>query len=458
MMSLTGHRYLFLKRTAEAISAEEESSLNIRRGIGPSIFVVASLLLMTLSVPVRAGTNIFGGSGLFLTHSADVGEPGEWRLGLYGHGYEYKLPEDPEDWDIVPVLNYTPTENMEIMFNLPYRSHDDGESTRDGIADGFLGLKYRFHPRIAALVYSSLGWGKDYLGPHSGQTDLGVMAVFSQPLGSARLDLNAGYEFSDLEDDIVSDRVTWGVGLSVPVMEKARLFGEWTGYSATEVSAPAPSGWTAGIIYGINENLELTVGGGSGVNGDGPASPDWRAFAGLTYTFGKAAEIAPPPAPAPAPPPPAPAPAPTPPPPPPAPAPAPAPPPPPPPPPAPPVDTGLQKTKQRIELVLVRFPYDRIFLSPEGEEKLDEIIMDLKKYPEIRLTVIGHADSRGTASYNSILGKRRAEVVRDYLVMKGIDASRLAVTSDGEMKPLASNETKGGMVQNRRASFSVQLP
>ena len=267
------------------------------------IFLAASLLLLVQFTcgSAQAETNVYGGSGLFLTHSAEVADPGQWRLGVYGHGYEYKLPEDPEDWDVVPVLNYTPMRNMELMFAVPYRTHDDGESTTNGIADGFLGLKYRVHPKVAALVYGNLGWGKDNLGPFSGQTDIGLMAVFSQPLGRARLDVNAGYQFSDLEDNSGSDLFIWGVGLSVPIVKNTRKFGEWAGYSATQYSAPAPSGWTAGLIYAFNENLELTAGGGSGVNGNGPASPDWRAFAGLTYTFGKK-EAPPPPPPPPKPP------------------------------------------------------------------------------------------------------------------------------------------------------------
>ena len=114
--------------------------------------------------------------------------------------------------------------------------------------------------------------------------------------------------------------------------------------------------------------------------------------------------------------------------------------------------------KQRIELVLIRFPYDKITLSPEGREKLDEIVADLNKSPEIKLTLVGHADSSGTASYNSILGQRRAEACRAYLIGKGIDAGRLTTTSVGEMKPIAENETHGGRIQNRRVSFKVELP
>jgi outer membrane protein OmpA-like peptidoglycan-associated protein len=438
------------------LSAKEEFPVVKKRILAKAVALIVPLALFAAPLSSPAETNIFGGTGLFLTHSSDVSDPGEWRLGLYGHGYEYKLPEDPKDWDIVPVLNYAPMKNTEIMFAVPYRWHDDGMTTENGVGDGFLGVKYRFFPRAAALVYGSLGWGGDDLGPHSGQSDIGLMGIFSQPIGKARIDLNAGYQFSDVGDDVAgsSDRFLWGVGLSAPVMKNTRIFGEWAGYSNTQNSGPSPSGWTAGVIYDINENLELTAGGGSGINGNGPASPDWRAFVGLTYAFGKKEAVAPAPPPAPPAPP---KPAPPKPPPPKPPAKPPTPPPPKPPPAKPPVDPGLTGVKQRIEMVIVRFPYDRTVVSPEGMEKLDEVVRDLKKYQTLKLTIEGHTDSRGTASYNKILGVRRAEAVRDYLVANGIAAGRLTVTSHGEMKPQASNDTHGGMVMNRRTTFKVQL-
>jgi len=416
-----------------------------------SLFLAVLLLLFVVAVPAQAKTNVFGGSGLFLTHTAGTGDPGELRIGLFGYGYEYKLPVDPEDWNAIPVLNYTPYENLELMISTPYRSHDDGQETVDGFADPYLGLKYRFHPMVSALVYAELGVGSEDVGPWSGTTDIGVMAIVSPTIGPVRLDLNVGYQFSDLSEGNYSDLFLWGVGLSVPVMEKARIFGEWTGYINTEGNAQSPSGWTAGIIYDINDRLSLTAGGGGGFVAMGPTSPDWRAFGGLTYAFGKKA------APAPPPPPPAPQPAP----------PAPAPPPPPPPPkpappapvpPPPPVDTGINRIKQRIEMVIVRFPYDRTVVSEEGAMKLEEIVGDLKKHPKINLVVEGHTDNRGTASYNKILGERRAGAVLQWLVDNGIAADRLRVVSRGEKSPMSENDTPGGMAMNRRVTFTVETP
>ena len=255
-----------------------------------SLFLAVLLLLFAVTLPAQAETNVFGGTGLFLTHTSGTGDPGEMRIGLFGYGYEYKLPVDPEDWNAVPVFNYTPRENLELMVSAPYRTHDDGQEKTDGFADPYLGLKYRFHPMISALVYAELGVGSDDVGPGSGTTDLGVMAVVSPTFGPVRLDLNAGYQFSDVSDGNESDLFLWGVGVSMPVMEKARIFGEWTGYINTEGNATSPSGWTAGVIFDVTDRLSLTAGGGGGFVAMGPTSPDWRAFGGLTYAFGKKAK------------------------------------------------------------------------------------------------------------------------------------------------------------------------
>lgn len=418
------------------------------------LVLTTAVLMLAAAVPAGAGQNIFGGTGLFLTHTAETPGAGEVKLGLYGHAYEYKVPVDPEDWNIVPVLGYAPRENIELMLAVPFRWHDDTIDTEAGFADAFAGLKYRFHPMLAGLAYADLGWGDEGdLGLEEGSTDLGVMAIASPQIGPARIDLNAGYEWSGVGGTETPDRFRWGVALSVPVVESTRIFGEWTGYLTTEGNDVSPSGWTAGFVHDINDRLSVTAGGGSGFVAYGTASPDWRAFAGLTWTFGKKAEVPPPPPAPPVTPPRPPTPPPKPPTPPPKPPVAP-----PQPPPKPPVDPGLVKVKQRIELVLIRFPYDKIVLSPEGMEKLDEIAADLKKYPGIKLALEGHADSSGTASYNSILSQRRAESCRDYLVKKGIAPNRLSLSAVGEMKPIAGNDTHGGRIQNRRVSFKVTLP
>jgi len=69
--------------------------------------------------------------------------------------------------------------------------------------------------------------------------------------------------------------------------------------------------------------------------------------------------------------------------------------------------------------------------------------------------VAGHTDSRGTDKYNLGLSDRRAAVVRDYLISKGIDADRMTSAGYGEARPIASNDTDAGRAQNRRTELVI---
>jgi peptidoglycan-associated lipoprotein len=55
--------------------------------------------------------------------------------------------------------------------------------------------------------------------------------------------------------------------------------------------------------------------------------------------------------------------------------------------------------------------------------------------PDVSITIEGHTDSAGPAEYNKVLGERRAEMVRDFLVEQGVDSSRIEVISYGEERP-----------------------
>ena len=70
---------------------EEANSLKeMRKPVkSVSLFLAVLLLAFAVAAPAPAETNVFGGSGLFLTHTAGTGEPGEMRFGLFGYGYEY---------------------------------------------------------------------------------------------------------------------------------------------------------------------------------------------------------------------------------------------------------------------------------------------------------------------------------------------------------------------------------
>jgi len=71
------------------------------------------------------------------------------------------------------------------------------------------------------------------------------------------------------------------------------------------------------------------------------------------------------------------------------------------------------------------------------------------------IEIIGHTDDKGDEKNNMSLSKLRAASVRDYLISKGVDASKIITTGKGETKPIASNETKEGRAKNRRVEIQV---
>ena len=72
-----------------------------------------------------------------------------------------------------------------------------------------------------------------------------------------------------------------------------------------------------------------------------------------------------------------------------------------------------------------------------------------------RVSLSGHTDSIGSDKYNLGLSERRVTAVREYVVKKGVDGSRITGQGFGESKPIADNKTKEGRAKNRRVEVKV---
>ena len=161
--------------------------------------------------------------------------------------------------------------------------------------------------------------------------------------------------------------------------------------------------------------------------------------------------------PPPPPPPPDPPPAPAAPPPPPPPAPAPKPPPPAPPAPLTEDELFARKTLDQLNAEMplgdVLFDYDAATIRDDQRGILQKNADYLRRWLTTRVSVEGHADSRGTNEYNLALGQRRANAVRDYLVSLGVSGDRMVTVSKGEEAPQCTEETEGCWARNRRGHF-----
>jgi OOP family OmpA-OmpF porin len=101
------------------------------------------------------------------------------------------------------------------------------------------------------------------------------------------------------------------------------------------------------------------------------------------------------------------------------------------------------------------FDVDQATIRSTAAPKLDAAIETLKKHPSLKIEISGHTDSKGNDAYNVDLSQRRADAVKQYMVERGIDASRIETRGAGENEPIASNATRPGRAQNRRIEFKL---
>ena len=99
----------------------------------------------------------------------------------------------------------------------------------------------------------------------------------------------------------------------------------------------------------------------------------------------------------------------------------------------------------------VFFDTDSSDLSDQARATLDKQAQWLNNYNRYSFTIEGHADERGTREYNIALGARRAETVREYLISRGVAATRMRTISYGKERPVALCNDISCWSQNRRA-------
>lgn len=106
---------------------------------------------------------------------------------------------------------------------------------------------------------------------------------------------------------------------------------------------------------------------------------------------------------------------------------------------------------------LIYFPFNsnKEIRNPQINAYLDRLAAQMKADPQMRIKITGHTDNIGKAETNLWTGMQRANRIRDILVRKGVDASRIQTASEGERKPIASNATREGRRKNRRVEIEI---
>jgi len=119
-------------------------------------------------------------------------------------------------------------------------------------------------------------------------------------------------------------------------------------------------------------------------------------------------------------------------------------------------------TVQRVgEGIAVTFPDGLLFafdsdeLNTTARENLRKLAASLQKYPNTRALIVGHTDSKGSASYNNGLSDRRALTAAGYIGAQGVERARVGTAGRGESEPIETNSTDSGRRQNRRIEVAI---
>jgi outer membrane protein OmpA-like peptidoglycan-associated protein len=126
----------------------------------------------------------------------------------------------------------------------------------------------------------------------------------------------------------------------------------------------------------------------------------------------------------------------------------------------------LKETEKAVTMKLegdVLFDFGKAEVKPEAEQTLDKVGTVIGQFPEGKVLIEGHTDSKGSPDINLELSKRRAEAVKDWLVKKkGVPESVITTRGFGETKPVApdknpdGSDNPQGRQQNRRVEITVE--
>jgi len=120
---------------------------------------------------------------------------------------------------------------------------------------------------------------------------------------------------------------------------------------------------------------------------------------------------------------------------------------------APSLQPAISPVESVAPLTDVYFDFDQYTIRREARSVLRMNAGVLKSQPDQTIVVEGYCDERGTGAYNLVLGERRAEAVRQYLLKRGVSPSQVRITSYGKERPFCEEHSEACWQLNRRAHF-----
>ncbi|GEM_PF-731856 len=117
---------------------------------------------------------------------------------------------------------------------------------------------------------------------------------------------------------------------------------------------------------------------------------------------------------------------------------------------------ALQSQIEKFSQRDVHFDFDEYKIKSDDIPYLEELGAWLKNHSNLKITIEGHCDERGSDLYNLALGQKRASSVRDFFKMLGIEGNRVDCVSFGEERPLDPGHSESAWSKNRRAHFVIK--
>ncbi len=117
--------------------------------------------------------------------------------------------------------------------------------------------------------------------------------------------------------------------------------------------------------------------------------------------------------------------------------------------------------RREQDILAVTFKSDMMFdvnsfaLKPGAYDEIDRLAQVLNNYPQTYIRVEGHTDSTGSEEHNQQLSERRAQAVKNALIGRNVNPSRINTVGFGMSKPIASNDTEVGRQMNRRVTVVI---
>jgi peptidoglycan-associated lipoprotein len=118
-------------------------------------------------------------------------------------------------------------------------------------------------------------------------------------------------------------------------------------------------------------------------------------------------------------------------------------------------ERALSEEDMRIMSAQIYFATNSAHLNAASRSLLRQKAEILKRNGALTLTLTGHADARGTASYNQRLSERRSEAVKKFLLSSGIEEERLTSEGRGEEEPAEQGSGENVWSRNRRVEFVI---